>query len=91
MSANVSRPQPVRALLHQRRISNRALAQQLKCSPQFVSQVLLGQAKPPNRVRSLLVELLQTPADSLFDPDLLLAPSRSPGDAEMERLSGATR
>ncbi len=80
MSQVVQRPQPARALLHARRVSNRALARQLGCSPQFVSRVLLGQAKPPIPMRRLLSRLLEVDVAELFDRELLIPASQHPGD-----------
>lgn len=58
--------QRARGLLHERRISQRSIAQRRGCSEEFVSQVLLGQAKPPAWLQQLLSDLLQEPPQQLF-------------------------
>lgn len=85
MSASPSaQPQPARALLHARRISQRAVAARLGISPQFLSQVLLGQAKPPHAVQVLLAQLLEREPQDLFHPSQLLQSPAYPGDAELD-------
>jgi transcriptional regulator with XRE-family HTH domain len=85
MSASRSaRPQPARGMLHERRISQRAVARRGGCSPQFLSQVLLGQAKPPKALQALLAELLQVEVSALFDEELLTPSPAHPGDHQLE-------
>jgi transcriptional regulator with XRE-family HTH domain len=74
-------PQPARALLHARRISQRAVAARLGVSPQFLSQVLLGQAKPPPALQAHLAQLLEREPKDLFDSGQLMQSPAFPGNA----------
>lgn len=73
-------PPPVRGLLHERRISNRAVAGAAACTPQFVSRVLLGEAKPPVALQELLCGLLGCTVEKLFHADQLGHSPAHPGD-----------
>ncbi|BEP13301.1 hypothetical protein acdb102_16120 [Acidothermaceae bacterium B102] len=75
--------QPARALLHEQRISNTALAKRAGCSTTFVSQVLLGHRRPPSGLQRLLADVLERPIEDLFTREALAPASRFPGDCRV--------
>ena len=63
---NRPQPQPAKAALALRRISNRKVAAILGCSEHWVGRVLNGYAPAPESFERALSELLDEPASSLF-------------------------
>ena len=59
-------PQPAKAELVLRRLSNRALAQRLGVSEGWVGRVLNGRVPAPERFRRELAVLLELPEERLF-------------------------
>jgi transcriptional regulator with XRE-family HTH domain len=59
-------PQPAKAELVLRRLTNRDIAQRLGVSEVWVGRVLNGRVPPPERFRRDLAELLNLPEERLF-------------------------
>lgn len=59
-------PQPAKAHLAMRRVTNRRLARLYGSSDTYVSRVLNGYEPPSARFRSFLAELLGEPESALF-------------------------
>jgi hypothetical protein len=52
-----------------RGIRNRRIAEEAGCSEGWVSQCLLGRAKPSPRLRATVAHVLQLPEEMLFHPE----------------------
>ncbi len=63
---NRPQPQPAKAALALRRISNRQVAAILGCSEHWVGRVLNGYVPPPDTFKRSLSALLDEPVESLF-------------------------
>ena len=72
--------QPARAIMHQRRITVAEVARRGGRSPEFVGQVLLGHAHPPQWLQDLLTELLDLEVEEVFTSAALAGSERHPGD-----------
>lgn len=59
-------PQPAKAALAMRRVSNRAIARRLGVSDSWVSRILNGIAPAPAAFRSSLAAMLELPEEELF-------------------------
>jgi hypothetical protein len=59
-------PQPAKGALAMARIPNTELARQLHNTPIWISRVLNGYARPPERFRRLVAELVGRPEAELF-------------------------
>lgn len=59
-------PQPAKGALAMARIPNTELARRLDNTPVWVSRVLNGYVRPPERFRRLVAELLGRPESELF-------------------------
>lgn len=62
-------PQPAKAILAVRRITNRRVAAVYACSPHYVGRVLNGLQEPSPRFRAFLAAFLDLPEDALFRSD----------------------
>ena len=74
-------PQPAKAVLALRRISNRSIARRLGYSEAWVGRVVNGLAPPSERFRRALAALLGLPEALLFRSDNHSA--QYPGDATL--------
>ena len=59
-------PQPPKGILALRRITNRQLARELGCTPEWVGRVLNGYVRPPDRFKAAVVELTGASEAELF-------------------------
>ena len=59
-------PQPAKAVLAMRRVTNRRVAQLYGCSPDFAGKVLNGHVRAPARFRQFLSAYLEIPENELF-------------------------
>ena len=59
-------PQPAKAFLALRRITNRQVAAYLGVTPDWVGRVLNGYARPPDRFRAAVAELTGVSEAQLF-------------------------
>lgn len=80
--SGVPEPQPAKAVLALRRISNRSVARQLGCSEAWVGRVVNGLAPPSARFRRELAALLTLPEELLFRPGDKQA-AKYPGDTTL--------
>ncbi len=78
-------PQPAKALLALRRISNRALARHVGASPGWVGRVLNGWVEPSPDFRRRTSEVLGVPEWQLFRP--AAEADRHPGDRALGQAS----
>jgi len=74
-------PQPVKALLAERRISQSAVARRLEKDRAYLGRIFNGFVRPSSEIVAALSELLGEPAEKLFRPDALERGSQFPGDA----------
>ena len=83
------RVQPAKAILAQRRISNRAIAEAVGCSALWVGKVLNGYSPPPEKFRRALSDILELPQGELFYD--VPALTRYPGNDEVLFAGGDAR
>lgn len=76
----VPEPQPAKAVLALRRISQKCVAAQLGVSPIHLGRVLNGWSRPSARLAKELAELLGKPVEELFRPEDLERLTSHPGD-----------
>lgn len=82
-------PQPLKAVLALRRISNRGLARAVGVTPAWLGKVINGHVPPSDDLVSKITAALDMPTEQLFRPVDRPRRRRQPGDDDLVQVAAS--